>query len=246
MRTISLRSAIGLVLLPWAIFAIMFQVGAFDRYVKYRIQDMAQDGGVEPNNHWLGVEITQYPNDLMIYQDLVQRIKPDLIIETGTNFGGLSLYLSCLLDVIHPSGKVATVDIDGTNWRHTLKTFESPAKDRLLARITFLEGSSVAPEVLKAMGEHAAKAERVLVILDALHTKDHVLAELQGYGGLVSKDSYIIVNDTLLEGRYLGYTHGTLSAAREFLARDDRFVIDLTIDRFYISCAHSGFLKRVK
>ena len=244
MRTISLRNAVALAVLPWIIAAVLFQLGLFDRYVKYRYQALAFAD--ETRNRWFGVEIDQYPTDMVVYQELIHRIKPDVIVETGTNLGGLTLYLSSILETIQPKCRIISVDIDGNNWRHTLKTLELAEKDKVLERITFVEASSTSPEFLKVVANQVKPDSKVLIILDSLHTKEHVLAELKALAGFVSKDSYIIVNDTYMEGMYLSYAHAPLSAAREFLAADDRFVVDPSVERFVVTCAHAGFLKRVK
>jgi cephalosporin hydroxylase len=86
----------------------------------------------------------------------------------------------------------------------------------------------------------------VLVILDSLHTREHVREELRLYAPLVSPGSYLVVNDTQLEGWYeAGVRAGPLSAVRDFLAGNPPFAIDRSLNRYTISCAHDGFLKRL-
>lgn len=214
------------------------QFGWWDRLVQYSSQSIAQRGTMEWDNQWCGIQIQQYPTDMMIYQELLWNIKPDVVIETGTFKGGNSFYLASLLEFIKPDAKVLTVDIDSSEWKKTLAEANFPGKDHLLQRIHFFEGSSVDPAILAKLKEHIGKDAKVLVLLDSDHRKPHVLNELKAYTPLVSVNSYVVVNDTQ-------WGH-PLEALQEFLKTTDAFVVDAAMDKFSISCAHGGFLKRVK
>ncbi len=225
---------------------VLLKEGYFDAQVQQRFQVMALVSLEEWNNSWFGVAIQQYPNDLQIYQELIYRIKPDIIIETGTFHGGLTLYLSHLLGAIHPQGKVITVDLYHEAWNETKKKLDVPSKDELLRRIVAIQGSSTDPTVLRQVQSLIPAGSKVLVILDSLHTKEHVLEELKQYSSLVTVDSYLIVNDTQHDGLKLQKEPGAMAALQEFLAQDTRFVVDPQACKFVVSCALSGYLKRVK
>ena len=146
-----------------------------------------------------------------------------------------------------PQGKIVTVDIDARHWKQSMEKLSIVGKDQLLQRILFLEGDSTSPEIVKQAAQYIPANGRVLVTLDSLHTREHVLKEPLAYADLVSPDSSLIVNYTQLEG---WYRSDKMSAPRlaitEFLAPTDRFQIDPAMNKFYVSCARDGFLKRVK
>ena len=155
------------------------------------------------NFNWLSRPVIQYPQDIVAFQEIVSRVSPDLIIETGIAHGGslvLSASLLCLLDVMEgldprqSPRKVVGVDIDIRS--HNRKALD---EHPLRFKMELIEGSSIDPEIVKKVRAHASTAERVLVCLDSNHTHQHVLAELNSYADLVSVDSYCIVFDTVIE-----------------------------------------------
>lgn len=248
------RSVFMAALLVVLLFVLAFQLGAFEYYIKglvqkdsptwldphveRRVQKLALRKSTEWDNKWFGITIQQYPNDLMIYQELIYQLKPDLIVEAGTFHGGNAIYMATLLDVVNPKGKIITIDIDPQEWQATVAKLDLPGKDRLLQRIAFIEGSSTSPAVFEKVSKLATKDATVMVLLDSLHTKDHVLAEMKLYAPLVTRNSYLIVNDT--------QWGEPLEAIREFGAEAHGFEVDRKIDHYMVSCAHEGFLKRVK
>lgn len=195
-------------------------------------------------NTWLGVPVLQFPTDLMTYQALLDEVKPDFVIESGTALGGLSVYLATVLENVNPAAKVLSIDINDNGRTKVLA--QDTIRDALKERIVFLQGSSTSQEIFAAISDRV-RDRRVLVILDSLHTERHVLAELRLYAPLVPVGSYIVVNDThwdSLEPR--ANAAGPLAAVRAFLATDDRFVADRTWERYMISCFHGGVLKRIR
>src|SRR5579859_2406629 len=129
---------------------------------------------------WLGTRVMKSPFDLWVYQELLTRIRPDLIIETGTNRGGGAHYLASICDLLD-HGMIITID--------TLARPNRPEHPR----ITYIEGSSTAPEIVDRVSKEATGT--VFVILDSAHAADHVLGELDVYGPLVTPGSYMIVED---------------------------------------------------
>ena len=173
------------------------------------------------------------PLDLWAYQEIVVETHPDLLIETGTYDGGSALFFASLFDLLG-RGRVVTVDVDEHEARPEHK------------RITYLSGSSVAPEILERMRTATAEAERVMVVLDSDHRCEHVLAELRAYGPLVSPGCYLVVEDTNVDGHPVlpGFGPGPLEAVERFLAEDKCFEVDRLREKFLVSFNACGFLRR--
>jgi len=209
------------------------------------------------NFTWLGRPIIQYPQDIVALQELIWTVQPDLIIETGVAHGGsliLNASLLALLDLCEgrqSSRKVVGIDIDIR--AHNREAIE---EHPLSSRITLIQGSSIAPEVMSQVRSLAEHAETVLVILDSNHTHDHVLEELRLYSPLVSRGSYCVVFDTVVEhmpgdsfpDRPWGPGDNPMTAVHAFLGspQGTSFAIDRRMqDKLLISVAPDGFLKRM-
>lgn len=218
------------------------------------------------NHAWMGRPIIQYPQDMVAIQELIWRIKPDLVIETGIAHGG-SLVLSAsiltlldycdavdsgqVLDPKTPSGRrVLGIDIDIR--AHNRAAIEAHP---MAHRIDMLQGSSIAPEIVAEVHKRATRYERVMVILDSNHTHEHVLAELEAYAPLVSKNSYCIVFDTVIEDLPAGLYpdrpwdvgNNPKTAVREYLSRHDEFLADEDMEaKLLITVAPGGYLRRIQ
>jgi cephalosporin hydroxylase len=216
------------------------------------------------NFHWLGRPIIQYPQDMVAMQDLIWRVRPDLIIETGIAHGGslvLSASMLAMLDMadaiaagntIDPNvsrRKVLGIDID-------IRPHNRAAIDShpMASRIAMIEGSSIAPEVVEQVRHFAQGYQRVLVCLDSMHTHDHVLAELEAYAPLVSVGSYCVVFDTFVEDmpkqffadRPWDVANNPKTACREYLKTHAEYEIDTGMqNRLMVTVAPDGFLKRI-
>ncbi len=213
----------------------------------------------------MGRPIIQYPQDMVAVQELIWEVKPDLIIETGIAHGGsLIMSASCLalLDmcdainegsVFNPRDSkrmVLGLDIDIREHNRT-----AILNHPMSSRIKMIEGSSVAPEIVKKVHEVAAEYSRIMVMLDSNHTHDHVLAELEAYGNLTSVGSYLCVFDTVIEdlpklhfpNRSWGPGNNPKTAVWEYLKTHPEFEIDRTLqDKLQITVAPDGYLKRIK
>lgn len=184
---------------------------------------------------WRGFKSLKCPMDLWIYQELLHRIQPALVIETGTCHGGTALYLADMLELIC-KGKIVTVDI---------KPPKRPPSHR---RLTYLLGSSINPTVAAKLKQEAKRAKGpVLVILDSNHKASHVLQEMLLYAPLVSVGSYLIVEDTDIN-TLVRFDHGPgpAQAVNDFLQRTDNFVVDETCERLKLTLNRGGYLRRVK
>jgi cephalosporin hydroxylase len=142
---------------------------------------------------WLGRPIIQLPEDIIRLQETIYRVKPDVIVETGVAHGG-SLVFSASLCKLIGGRKVIGVDIEIRP--HNRQAIEN---HELAPFIHLIEGSSIDPHIVQTVKEEIRPSDRVLVILDSNHTKNHVFAELEAYHSLVSPDSYIIVADGVIK-----------------------------------------------
>jgi cephalosporin hydroxylase len=203
------------------------------------------------NFTWLGRPIIQYPQDIIALQEIIWDIQPDLIIETGIAHGGSLIFSASILELIGKDGQVLGIDIDIRE--HNRAEIE---KHPMSKRITMIEGSSIAAEIVSQVFAFARNKKKVLVILDSNHTHEHVLAELNSYAELVSLDSYLVVFDTVVEdvpkeydwnGRPWGKGNNPKTAVWEFLKTHDEFEINEAIhNKLLITVAPDGFLKRIK
>lgn len=215
------------------------------------------------NYAWLGRPIIQYPQDMVAIQELIWEIKPDLVIETGIAHGGsliLSASMLALLDYCDaveseqpldpkaPRRRVLGIDIDIR--AHNREAIEAHP---MAHRIDMLQGSSIAPDIVAEARRRAQGHERVLVILDSNHTHAHVLAELEAYAFLASPGSYCVVFDTVIEDMPAGMYpdrpwdvgDNPKTAVREFLSRNEDFVVDEDIEaKLLITVAPGGYLRR--
>jgi cephalosporin hydroxylase len=201
------------------------------------------------NFSWMGRPIIQYPQDMLAMQEIIWDIKPDLIIETGIAHGGSLIYYASLLELIG-NGEVLGIDIDIRE--HNRKEIE---KHPMYKRIKMIQGSSIEQETVNKVKEYAKNKKTVLVSLDSNHTHDHVLKELEFYSPFVTKGSYLVVFDTIVEdlpndylpGRAWSVGDNPKTAVYEFLKVHDEFIIDKAVDnKLLVSVAPDGYLKRIK
>jgi cephalosporin hydroxylase len=217
------------------------------------------------NFAWMGRPAIQFPNDAWGMQELIWKIRPDLIIETGIAHGGslvfsasmLAMLDMCdaieagtMLDPRESKRKVLGLDIEIRP--HNRAAIEAHP---MASRIQMIEGSSVDPDVVSQVHKIASNFKRILVCLDSNHTHDHVLKELDAYAPLVSSDSYCVVFDTVVEDmpnnmfmdRPWGKGNNPKTAVWEWLKTHPEFQIDKSIpDKLQITVAPDGFLKRIR
>jgi cephalosporin hydroxylase len=201
------------------------------------------------NFQWLGRPIIKFPGDIVVTQELIWKVKPDLIIETGIAHGGSIVFSASMLELLGGPGRVVGVDIDIR--AHNRSEIEGHPMAR---RITMIEGSSTAPEVIAQVRAIAGEHERVMVFLDSSHTHEHVARELELYAPLVTLGSYLVLPDTFIEHFPKGHFadrpwdvgNNPMTAMREFLARNPGFEIDrAACGKLAITEAIDGYLRRV-
>lgn len=186
------------------------------------------------HTYWLGIRTVKCPLDLWIYQEIIHSLRPEVIVEIGTYVGGTSLFLACICDLIG-NGRVVTVDV---------RRYPSlPRHDR----IHYVTGHSLSAEVVEEVAGATQGANPVMAILDSAHDKAHVLDELRMYSRFVTPGSYIIVEDTNVNGNPVlpDFGAGPAEAVAAFLAENDRFIVDRGAERFLMTFNPSGYLKRL-
>ncbi len=186
---------------------------------------------------WMGVTAFKCALDAWMYQEIIYRVRPDIVVEIGSDRGGSTLYFAHLLDLMG-HGIVVSVDIDRSR-------FEVEHE-----RINLVTGDSAAPETVAQVASYCVE-KRVLVVHDGGHTKEQVLRDLRAYADFVSVGSYFIVEDSIIDlfnpedglGRYWD---GPLPAAEQFLRERPDFVVDSECERYLLTNNPRGYLKRVE
>ncbi len=194
---------------------------------------------------WFGIPIIQLPEDILMMQELLWRLRPDVVIESGVAHGGaLILYASILENI--GKGRVVGVDVEIRKYNR-LAIQNHPMSER----ITLIEGDSVASSTLEEVRKHIEPGDRVLVALDSNHTRAHVAAELERYAPLVTPNSYCVVFDTVMtqvsDAPNAGQNweeDNPAGAIEAFLAQNADFEIDREFNRLQASYCENGFLRR--
>jgi len=207
------------------------------------------------NLTWLGRPVIQLADDLMRLQEIVYRVQPDVIIETGVAHGGSLIFHASLCKLIG-RGRVIGVDIEIRP--HNRVAIEAHP---LFPLITLFEGSSIDPAIVDAVRETIAPGETVLVVLDSNHTKAHVLAELEAYAPFVPPGSYIVAMDghvmeSAAGSRTAGAdwaTNNPNAAVREFVDAHPEFTVETSSFLFNesllaeaITGFYGGVLRRIR
>jgi cephalosporin hydroxylase len=202
------------------------------------------------NFSWMGCPIIQFPQDIMAMQEIIWSIKPQLIIETGIAHGGSLIFYASMLELLGGDGMVLGIDIDIRE--HNRVEIE---KHPMAKRIKMIQGSSLDKDIVEQARLFTNAKSPVLVVLDSMHTHAHVLEELKAYSPLVTRGSYLVVFDTLVEDmpndlykdRPWGKGNNPKTAVWEFLKSNDRFEVDKEIEnKLLITVAPDGYLKCIK
>lgn len=207
------------------------------------------------NFSWLGRPIMQYPQDILAMQELIWRVQPDLIVETGIAHGGSLIFYASMLELNAACGGPAEARVLGVDIDIRAHNDAAIRRHPMWKRISMIQASSIAPETIAQVRSQAATCHRILVCLDSNHTHDHVLAELKAYAPLTTVGSYCIVFDTIVEDfpadfypdRPWGPGNNPRTALREYLESNPGFEIDRSVgQKLLISVSPDGYLKRVR
>ncbi len=207
------------------------------------------------NFSWLGRPIIQYPQDMVAMQEIIWQVQPDLIIETGIAHGGSLIFSASMQELNAACGGPQDAEVLGIDIDIRAHNREAIKAHPMAKRISMIQGSSIAPDVIEQVKSKAVGRQRVLVCLDSHHTHDHVLAELEAYAPLTSVGSYCVAFDTIVEDmpaemfrdRPWGPGNNPKTAVRKYLKTHPEFEIDKRIDhKLLISVAPDGYLKRLR
>ena len=196
---------------------------------------------------WMGLPIIQYPQDIVALQEIIWRVQPDAIVETGIARGGSLIFSASMLELLGGDRLVVGIDIDIR--AHNRKAVEDHP---MAKRIVMIEGSSIEDATIEAVRRQIDGRERILVLLDSNHTHNHVLDELRLYAPMVTAGSYLVVFDTLIENMPAGFYpdrpwgkgDNAMTAVHAFLESTDRFEIDREIqNKLLVTAAPDGYLR---
>lgn len=203
---------------------------------------------------WMGLPIIQLPEDMVRAQEVIYKVKPDVIIETGVAHGGSLIFYASLFNSMG-RGRVIGIDID-----IHLSNRKSIESHDLASYITLIEGDSISPKIVSEVASQIGRDQRVMVLLDSNHTYNHVLAELEAYHGFVSPGSYIVATDGVMKdlidvprGNLKWATDNPAHAAVEFAHTHKDFILEQP-DWFFnesileqnITYWPKGYLKRIR
>lgn len=194
---------------------------------------------------WLGIPIYKLPNDMVIIQELICKVLPDFIIETGTAHGGSALFYSSILELLElDNSKIITIDINPR------LNFAKMKNRKLSNRINQIFGSSINALVVEEVKAilSAKSMPKIMVFLDSWHLSDHVLKELEIYSKFVSVDSYIITEDTHINQpvRWKWDDLGPGEAVSKFLEKNSNFIADEDCEKLLMTSNPGGWIRRVR
>ena len=196
---------------------------------------------------WLGVPVIQTPEDLVLMQELIFKVQPDFVIETGIAHGGGLIFYASVMELLG-KGRVIGVDIEIRE--HNRKAIEAHT---LFKRIEIIEGDSTAEAIIQEIRRRIPNNSQVIVCLDSDHTRPHVLKELELYKSFIIPGGYIVVFDTIIAKlteqvtgveQYIG--NSPKEAIDEFLQKNNNFEIDKDFNKLFVSWSPNGYLKRIR
>jgi cephalosporin hydroxylase len=194
---------------------------------------------------WLGIPIIQLPEDIVMMQELLWKVRPTVVVESGVAHGGALVLYASILQLLG-RGNVIGVDVEIRKYNRL--AIESHP---LSHRIHLIEGDSVAQSTVDEVKERITPDDRVLVVLDSNHTREHVSAELELYSQLVTPDSYLVVFDGVMamltdapDGSPKWREDNPIEAVSDFLAEHRDFEVDLSYNRLRVTYCPGGFLRR--
>jgi cephalosporin hydroxylase len=197
---------------------------------------------------WMGRPIIQFGTDMIMLQELIWKIKPDIFIETGIAHGGSLIYTASLFELMGNDGLVIGIDVEIRE--HNRVEIEAHS---MYKRIKMIEGSSISETTISLLEKLLNTDKKIMIMFDSNHSTDHVLSELRLYSKYVNVGSYMIVQDGAQEwvsdiprGKPEWKHDNPLSAIDLFLKENDDFVIDETYTRLGITQSPNGYLKKIK
>ena len=191
------------------------------------------------NTYWMGIKSMKCPLDLWIYQEILFKTKPDIIIETGTNEGGTTLFLANICDIMD-NGEIITIDISSSNDKPEHK------------RIHYIQGDTTSKKTITKIQQLVDKLNnnsdtKIMVILDDEHSENHVFQEMEIYGKFVTLGNYLIVEDTSMGGHpvWPELESGPMEAVERYMKVHHDFEIDSAQEKFLLTFNPKGYLKKI-
>ena len=197
---------------------------------------------------WLGVPVLQWPTDLILMQELIAELRPRVIVETGLYVGGTAVYYASLLNLLEIDGRIISIDLQ----IHP-EARKHVAASRFHDRIRLIEGDSKSDAVHSELQRELGGESNVLVCLDSDHSYAHTLAELRRFSQYIPIGGYLVLFDTICEdladtprGDPAWKQDSPMTALRQFLSENPQFSTDARFEKFLVTFAPHGFLRRYR
>lgn len=220
------------------------------------LRNKALDVFIEADRHnwihqtnWLGEPSLQTPEDLITFQEIIFRTRPDFLVEVGVAWAGSLLFYATIMESIG-HGQIIGIDI----------FIPDDLKDRIFShsiskRIKLIQSSSIEDDSFREISGMIGENKNTMVHLDSDHTEKHVLQELKLYSELVTKGNYLVCGDTIIDflpeqthrPREWGKINNPYTALKKFLSSNNRFVVDQSFDmKRLMSNQPGGYLRCIK
>ena len=204
-------------------------------FLQRKFHTQYYDSEIIEKTFWHGVKVKKNIFDLWIYQEILFKTKPDILIETGTFHGGATLFFANIMDMMN-HGKV--ISIDNKRYENKLPVHK---------KIHYIEGNCIDNKIIQQIKDRIEPHFKVMAILDSVHNKSHVLKELNIYSKIVTKGNYLIVEDTNINGNpvNIDVNSSPMQAIEQFLKYNNNYIIDREKEKFLFTFNPCGFLKRI-
>lgn len=196
---------------------------------------------------WLGIPIIQTPEDILMVQELIWKVRPTVIVESGVAHGGSLILYASLLELL---GRGHVIGVDVEIRKYNRLAIESHPMSK---RVSLIEGSSIDESTVAQVSGRVAGTDSVMVMLDSNHSKAHVRRELELYGPMVTPGSYLVVFDGVMRavadapnGHPGWVDDNPLAAVQDYLTDHPEFTQDRSYERLAVTYCQGGFLRRVE
>jgi cephalosporin hydroxylase len=203
--------------------------------------DLCYTGGIFKLK-WRGSELLKNPCDLFMAVELIEKVRPSLIIETGTHCGASSVYYADMCKLLGVDSHIVTVDIN-PKWNI------NPSAFNITSIVGYSTEIAIYNKVYDIYTRRMQEASGpVMVFLDSNHSLENVLAEMELYGKLVTRGSFLIVEDTNVNGHpsFPAHGPGPWEAVEIFLSRHSNFIVDRECERFLLTFNPNGWIRRIE
>jgi cephalosporin hydroxylase len=202
------------------------------------------------SSHWLGYPVLKNTSDLIIYQEIIVGTRPETIIECGSGGGGSALFFASILALLGDGAQVISIDTNADVQQFYRWAFPKmpegvyPDHRPDAPGLHFLTANTVAPSTLRKV--KALQHGRTMVVLDSMHSTEHVLDECEIYGPLVSPGCYLVVEDVNIAGHPVlpeWKDGGPYDAVAQFLPAHPEFRWESSLVGHYLF-SYNAYLQR--